>query len=224
MSRALEVTISHDTFSLFPTLPLELRLHIWSHAFPGPRVVEIQWDIPVQEWTSPSENRHKTNNAAFANREANDLFLQKWSRLCLRPWDKHDARPRPRVTYFNPEIDTLHLGHKSYPLDLLKLSTTAIACMTSERWRTYEGNYEFWFLTYSPKLKCYIIATCDPDCVGWGMDTVWGALNDVELMKPTEMTEGPEYRGLKLAWDMLKKLQDLSQTKLTPRPPFHTGQ
>ncbi|KAF8860144.1 hypothetical protein BDZ45DRAFT_741750 [Acephala macrosclerotiorum] len=32
-----------DEFTLFPKLPIELRLKIWNEALPGPRVVEILW-------------------------------------------------------------------------------------------------------------------------------------------------------------------------------------
>jgi hypothetical protein len=33
-----------SNFMLFPKLPTELRLKIWKHALPGPRVVEIEWN------------------------------------------------------------------------------------------------------------------------------------------------------------------------------------
>jgi hypothetical protein len=33
-----------ETFTLFPKLPIELRLKIWEEALPGPRIIEIHHD------------------------------------------------------------------------------------------------------------------------------------------------------------------------------------
>jgi hypothetical protein len=33
----------HDTFKLFPKLPLELRLRVWRYTFPDPRFVSLDY-------------------------------------------------------------------------------------------------------------------------------------------------------------------------------------
>jgi hypothetical protein len=93
--------MQNPTFHPFPALPLELRLKIWSHLLPEPRIVDIiavssdegrqlypllrdthaerRW---VRSFVDEVQSPRQTPLALmFVNREARGLVLKKWRRM-----------------------------------------------------------------------------------------------------------------------------------------------
>ncbi|KAL2064635.1 hypothetical protein VTL71DRAFT_3772 [Oculimacula yallundae] len=68
-----------DSFTLFPWLPIELRLKVWEHALPGPRVIEIDWQQPSGIWVCRHESQTKPSGLLRANRESREKFLRVYS-------------------------------------------------------------------------------------------------------------------------------------------------
>jgi hypothetical protein len=106
-----------NDFHLFPMLPAELRLKIWSHTFPTGRIIEIVWSERKQNWYCIQTSRNTPNHAHVANKEAHVEFMKLW--FPLAPEEDQGRSHSPTASrlfrghhmiYFNPEIDTLYIG------------------------------------------------------------------------------------------------------------------
>jgi hypothetical protein len=73
--------------TLFPMLPVEIRLIIWRMALPGPRIVEVYLDQVTDKNSGPVDDVIKTNTPPptlmHVNFESRKVALEKyWLRLC----------------------------------------------------------------------------------------------------------------------------------------------
>ena len=90
---------SESQFSLFPMLPVEIRLKIWRMALPGPRIVEVYLGYVMDRVTGQSTNLLRVNTPPstlmHVSFESRKVTLEKyWLRL------GHDT-----VAGYNPRID-----------------------------------------------------------------------------------------------------------------------
>jgi len=86
------------SFRLFKKLPPELRLEIWAHNLPGPRVIVVHYDVRIGKfWTT---NPAPANLLACA--ESRNEIVKKWS-LCF------GTRGHPPLVRANFDIDTIHM-------------------------------------------------------------------------------------------------------------------
>jgi hypothetical protein len=70
---------SIDEFHLFSSLPLELRIKIWQHAFPGPRIVAVRYNRIMDRYISdtlPPALLH-------ASSESRNVFLSRYENLII---------------------------------------------------------------------------------------------------------------------------------------------
>ncbi|CZS99615.1 uncharacterized protein RAG0_07943 [Rhynchosporium agropyri] len=70
-----------DTFYLFPTLPSELRIKIWRHTFPSPRIIPIRFNRFSQQYVSdnaPPSSLHVCS-------QSRSIFLETYTNLILSP-------------------------------------------------------------------------------------------------------------------------------------------
>lgn len=225
--------MSCDAFHLFPKLPAELRLKIWEFTFPGPRVLEVIWF--QKEWLCSTESRHRPTFAPFANREANELFLEKWSRVTLRQVAIVSENPiLPAVSYFNPQIDTLYIGatqsNASVKLDIISAlagmdfaSSTRFLAYEIREWYNSEGEQEDWelvLLAKFPKLETLIIVDYDIDWtyLSEGRGRVVG---EIELVSPTQVDMKSE---LEMVPGMLKRIAELAKSHPEANVPSATVQ
>lgn len=224
MPQGSEDTVSHNTFPLFSVLPQELRLCIWSHAFPDSRLVEVVWNHVRREWISPLAYLRQPNHAALANLEANRLFLEKWFQLPLRSSNNHTRHNPQRITYFNPELDVLYIGPSdSLPddhflaviddlaaIDCMR-SVRVLACGVDELAEVFKENNELNFLAHFPRLVFLIIIQNDCGYSGLVNGTVGSSPMEVRLKAPSEMTGDNVNSRQSLALEIWQKLKDVSQ-------------
>jgi hypothetical protein len=108
-------------FMLFPKLPTELRLKIWKHALPGPRIVEIEWNPDTTQWFSPFESQSERSSLSHTNRESREIFHQiylplvKVFRVVIQSivsdaTDPFHETSQHTTSYFDPTIDILYIG------------------------------------------------------------------------------------------------------------------
>ncbi|KAH7360725.1 hypothetical protein BKA65DRAFT_577663 [Rhexocercosporidium sp. MPI-PUGE-AT-0058] len=116
------------TFHPFPNLPTELRLKIWQHSLPGPRVLHLLHNRRINHLvtTTPTPSLLRTSQESRA-----EGF--KVLKLFFDPgWDAATAAVRsfPYV-YINPEVDTFYfptLNNRPLPLPFaLQPGATAVA-------------------------------------------------------------------------------------------------
>ncbi|KAF8858807.1 hypothetical protein BDZ45DRAFT_386931 [Acephala macrosclerotiorum] len=74
-----------NTFELFTQLPSELRIKIWKHTFPEPRVVSVRFNRAVSQYTSTSAPPALVHVCT----ESRSLFLETYTKLILSP--KYDS-------------------------------------------------------------------------------------------------------------------------------------
>jgi 2EXR family len=86
-------------FTLFPKLPLEMRLMIWKHSLPGPRLMEVFYE----DTTGVCKSTCSLPIPLHANREARDVALESYE-LCF------GTKKAPPMIYFNTDIDQLYVG------------------------------------------------------------------------------------------------------------------
>jgi len=86
-----------STFPLFPSLPLEIRLKIWSHALPGSRAIHI---YPRYGNVTPSLSSLTTVAESYGHRHPSILSVNRESRQEALRY----LRPLLRA-YWNVEID-----------------------------------------------------------------------------------------------------------------------
>jgi len=97
-----------QTFTLFPKLPVELRLRIWAFALPGPTVVKI-----LTEYFGIINIDYSQPILLEVNHESREVVLKSYTPL-FRSLPKKELsgkaglQPIPEYPiYFNPSIDTL---------------------------------------------------------------------------------------------------------------------
>ncbi|KUJ07202.1 uncharacterized protein LY89DRAFT_678167 [Mollisia scopiformis] len=115
-------------FSLFPKLPIELRVEIWRLALPPPRVIEIDCCLRGQSFDSlifsPMESRSQASGLLRANLESRAVFLEHYKLLCNQGKSARNATDTATcesrhwsssspVVYINYDIDTLYIGPSS---------------------------------------------------------------------------------------------------------------
>lgn len=131
---------SWDEFTLFPSLPLEIRLMIWSLS-PQPRVVEVWLDDEKGFYSNVS-----TPAALSTNRESRSAVIGQYP-LCFG-------------SRFNFELDTLYFGREMTEharlffsslrdLEITGLRNVAIDAEV----KFYEDNYEVTYPTVRPICK-----------------------------------------------------------------------
>jgi hypothetical protein len=112
----LKISTDLKTFTLFPQLPPELRLSVWSLALPGPRVIILR---AVEYRTSKNSSRPRTYQVRGCHiklqapaiamlsvcYESRELVL-KTHKPCFGPAKAVLEHP----IYFNAELDTLVFG------------------------------------------------------------------------------------------------------------------
>lgn len=103
-----------EGFTLFPSLPAELRIKIWQHTF-EPRVLELHsgrnhYQLPdTALWCSDCGNPVALSVCEESRAEALLFYA-----VALPLGDKN-GDPTHRVLYFNPAVDTIALlGHTGY--------------------------------------------------------------------------------------------------------------
>ncbi|RDW77141.1 hypothetical protein BP6252_05194 [Coleophoma cylindrospora] len=94
---------SQQNFSLFPDLPLELRLKIWRHTFHVNRIVAISIVLGGGRF-SGWKSLDKPPVVLWVNSEAREEALKHYKLSFGTPL-------RPASIYFNPRIDTLRFGN-----------------------------------------------------------------------------------------------------------------
>lgn len=112
-----------DTFHRFPTLPIELRLKVWSEAMPNARVVAVEWDPMSGQWLCTQECSRQPCALLYVNKEARAEYEKKWIRFL--PFSETDETVvgivplLPVLTSrLNPAIDTIYLS-SSFWLNVL---------------------------------------------------------------------------------------------------------
>ncbi len=76
---------AYRTFELFTQLPVELRIKVWKHTFPEPRVLSVRFNRVTSQYTStlaPPALVHVCS-------ESRSLFLETYTKLILSP--KYDS-------------------------------------------------------------------------------------------------------------------------------------
>lgn len=91
-----------NSFPLFPLLPTELRLKIWGHASPLPRIIELSW--PPEEHSKARSPISKTAPPSViqACRESRYEFIGHYDEL--------EFRDSPQVILVNYSQDTVFFG------------------------------------------------------------------------------------------------------------------
>src|SRR5436309_3339408 len=92
---ASEMDLS-PVFTVFSSLPSELRIKIWRCAFPGPRVVPVRFQRSSNQYTSNSAPPSLLHVCS----ESRSLFLSAYTKLILSP--KYDS-----AVFVNFKIDTI---------------------------------------------------------------------------------------------------------------------
>lgn len=109
--------LPHRSFSLFPKLPIELRLAIWRLSL-EPRVVELRYSGAVFEQGCEYSESYNIPTALITCKESRSAVIASYP-LCF------GSTFHPEATRFNFEIDTLYLNyslknHIDHFFDLLK--------------------------------------------------------------------------------------------------------
>jgi 2EXR family len=83
-------------FTIFMSLPSELRIKIWRCSFPGPRVVPVRFQRSSNQYTSNSA----PPPLLYVCSESRSLFLSTYTKFILSP--KYDS-----AVFINFNIDTI---------------------------------------------------------------------------------------------------------------------
>lgn len=120
-------------FTLFAELPLELRLKIWQHTFPGPRVVKVNsYGIVKQD----GYNFH-----AFYSTSPIPMAMSICSESRIEALRHYHASfgmrypSIPSIIYFNYEIDTLYFEFDSHQA----LNSQLLILALSDRYLQFDG-------------------------------------------------------------------------------------
>jgi hypothetical protein len=235
MSYQLQATVQCNVFHLFPKLPIELRLKIWTFAFPAPQAHELSCFGGA--WYCTPGTTAGPNYAFRANKEAHVFFLEKWSRLELHPvWSM--ASKGPAVVHFNPKFDTMYIGASrgfsrstdSDRLEALNINgiSHSIRFLAYEvsQWYTelsnppegesseeYEYSYTLKLFSYFSSLELFIIVPNDI-VPAWPTSTRVPA-GEIRFLNPVQLDLDSE----ELAPMMLKTLHRISSSQGAVRIP-----
>ncbi len=83
-------------FTLFTNLPSELRIKIWKHSFPAPRVVPVRFQRDSGQYTSNSA----PPTLLHVSSESRSILLSTYTKLMLSP--KYNS-----IVFVNFDIDTI---------------------------------------------------------------------------------------------------------------------
>lgn len=105
-------------FTKFPQLATELRLKIWLHALPGPKVFEIEWCDKLSLWFSSKESRNAVCGLVRANSESREVYLKHYKPLLVQSTSSKGQtscchNSSGPTAYMDPMIDILYLGANS---------------------------------------------------------------------------------------------------------------
>ncbi|KUJ09356.1 uncharacterized protein LY89DRAFT_788240 [Mollisia scopiformis] len=123
---------AYNTFELFTQLPSELRIKIWKHTFPEPRVLAVRFNRAVSQYTSDTP----PPALVHACSESRSLFLETYKRLILSP--KYDSAvfiDFARDTLFFDTLDCSPDGDLSLDLALSPHRDRILYCaIDSQLW------------------------------------------------------------------------------------------
>lgn len=97
------VVLPFTCFTLFPELPSEMRLKIWRHIFPGPRIVGIQPSFTHSRFTGWKSMDWPPLVLQITHESREEAL--KYYRLSFA------TASEPATIYFNFRTDTLRFGH-----------------------------------------------------------------------------------------------------------------
>jgi hypothetical protein len=98
-------------FPLFPLLPPEIRLQIWTSALPGPREIG---PLDIYTQSPPSASRNRDPVLLSVNQESRSVALRHYSRRDishLHYWSKKDNFTYPHYLSFSHDILTYPSTH-----------------------------------------------------------------------------------------------------------------
>ena len=91
-----------NSFSVFPRLPIELRLKIWAHASPLPRIIELSW---------PPEERSKARSPISKTAPPSVLHACRESRYeFIEDYEVLEFRDSPQTILVDYSRDTVFFG------------------------------------------------------------------------------------------------------------------
>ncbi|KAI1132605.1 hypothetical protein F5Y10DRAFT_197478 [Nemania abortiva] len=122
------MTTSADTFPLFPSIPAEIRVKIWSFAI-KPRLIKIclrsssdtRYALRVKGMAAPTKpederyglfikGRRRVIGKLFRVNRESRYEAQRFYRVRLPCWYLGDELMEPGILYFNPEYDFLQVS------------------------------------------------------------------------------------------------------------------
>jgi 2EXR family len=119
-------------FTIFTSLPSELRIKIWRCAFPGPRVVPVRFQRSSNQYTSNSA----PPSLLYVSSESRSLFLSTYTKLILAP--KYDSAvfvDFTMDTIFFDNLDCSPDGDLSFDLARSPHSDRILSCaIDSQVW------------------------------------------------------------------------------------------
>jgi hypothetical protein len=109
------ITDTEQKFTLFPKLPTELRLKIWKHALPGPRVVPLCTSRSLRRRQRPCCVTNALITIRRACHEALDVVNKNYDKY-VPVWKTQsdsieDGEGHQSFIYINYDIDTVYI-HK----------------------------------------------------------------------------------------------------------------
>ncbi|KAH7416761.1 hypothetical protein BKA64DRAFT_636160 [Cadophora sp. MPI-SDFR-AT-0126] len=202
-------------FTLFPKLPTEIRLKIWFHSLPGPRVIEIDRTMGVgSTWCCRKESQGIPSGLLRANRESRREFLRFYSRFLKVNINKTSNAPIDRwpnsATYICPAIDPVYIcANRLHDTNILTDSMEALskievmknvevlACEFLDVVLCYD-NYEP-NVNHLPSLKSILVVMADLDVLDlspeeYGMQRPQGEIEFHEEHALICFTDGEKQR------------------------------
>jgi len=119
------------SFTLFSSLPTELRLKIWSLSLPGPRIVPIHYTYTSAESSPPKPHDVIMGGCTSIAQIPANLHTTRESRYeALMSYElSFKLQHSQAKAFFNPAIDVLYFGPKDGHLDSFKNFYTAATMM-----------------------------------------------------------------------------------------------
>jgi hypothetical protein len=172
------------TFTLFPDLPKELRLIIWSYVIDEPRVIEVDWQ--QCKWHPLNPERTRFPNICFVCRESHEEAKKICNKL-------HSCEQN---AWINFSIDTLYYRVKPQPypnrldikhiLWLVSLERLRFLALQTDLWKVilFTG-WAPWLFQSLPNLEELILV-----CEDRGYKKRWTQPRELTLVELS--TEGKE--------------------------------
>ena len=106
------ITDAPSSFPVFPKLPIELRLKIWKHALPGPRVLPL----PTENFIGREEELKRHLDAVnsligvkFACKEALGVVESSYDKLFVQSLADETVSPDPNIfLYLDYDVDIVY--------------------------------------------------------------------------------------------------------------------